>query len=229
MQSVKWVYKKFVGKFYGISQYCWCPCFEHFRVLQTIWCVKPLLWSSLELCNIDGLKGHVVLHWFERTETKLETYENSTQVLVFSWAMTRQNQQNECSPSEDSDQPGHPPSLIRVFAVRMKKPCVLSYPLSAKRRLWSDWADVQAYLSLRWAHTHFVGFVISWLSCLWCWLPTFLRLHKDHLWLCKQLQWRVRAVTQSQAEADPRQQEEEKISNINTCKINIQMYEIKSL
>ena len=28
-----------------------------------------------------------------------------------------------CASSEDSDQPGHPPSLIRVFAVRMKKPC----------------------------------------------------------------------------------------------------------
>ena len=24
--------------------------------------------------------------------------------------------QNKCAPSEDSDQPGHPPSLIRVFA-----------------------------------------------------------------------------------------------------------------
>ena len=47
-----------------------------------------------------------------------------------------------------------------VFAVRMKRPCVLSYPLSAQRRLWSDWADAQADLSLRWAHTHFVGFVM---------------------------------------------------------------------
>ena len=36
-----------------------------------------------------------------------------------------------CAPSENSDQPGHPPSLIRVFAVRMKKAWVLSYPLSA--------------------------------------------------------------------------------------------------
>ena len=27
-----------------------------------------------------------------------------------------------------------------VFAVRMKKPWVLSYPLSVQRRLWSDWA-----------------------------------------------------------------------------------------
>ena len=50
---------------------------------------------------------------------------------------------------------------LRVFAVRMKKAWVLSYPLSAQRRLWSDWADAQADLSLRWAHTHFVGFVMS--------------------------------------------------------------------
>ena len=54
----------------------------------------------------------------------------------------------------------------------MKKPWVLSYPLSAQRRLWSDWADAQADLSLCWAHTHFVGFVmmqliwkiVAWLS-----------------------------------------------------------------
>ena len=67
---------------------------------------------------------------------------------------------NDCAPSEDSDQPGHPLSLIRVFAMRMKKAWVLSYPLSAQRRLWSDWADAQADLSLRWAHSHFVGIVM---------------------------------------------------------------------
>ena len=76
------------------------------------------------------------------------------------WAATWQNQQSEYAPSEDSDQPGHPPSLIRVFAVRMKKPWVLSYPLSAQRKLWSDWVDANSDLSLRWAHTHFVGFVM---------------------------------------------------------------------
>ena len=65
------------------------------------------------------------------------------------------------APSEDSDQPGHSPSLIRVFSVRMKKPWVLSYPLSTQWRLWSDWADAQADLSfLLGAH------VILWvLSC----------------------------------------------------------------
>ena len=65
-----------------------------------------------------------------------------------------------CAPSEYSDQPGHPPSLISVFAVRMKKAWILSYPLSAQRRLWSDWADAQADLSLRLVHIHCVSFVM---------------------------------------------------------------------
>ena len=86
--------------------------------------------------------------------TLLSNYSRSKHI----WAATWQNQQNGCAPSEDSDQPGHSPSLIRVFAVRMKKPWVLSYPLSAQHRLWSDWADAQPDLSLLRARTHFVGF-----------------------------------------------------------------------
>ena len=31
----------------------------------------------------------------------------------------------------------------------------------AHSELWSDWADAQADLSLRWVHSHFVGFVVS--------------------------------------------------------------------
>ena len=63
-----------------------------------------------------------------------------------------------CAPSEDSDQPGHPPSLIRVFSVCLKKARILSYPLSAQRRLWSDCADAMADLCLRWAHMPFCWF-----------------------------------------------------------------------
>ena len=36
-----------------------------------------------------------------------------------------------------------------------------------------DWVDAQADLSLRWAHTHFVGFVMSWLRC-------FSQLYSQH-------------------------------------------------
>ena len=35
--------------------------------------------------------------------------------------------------------PRHSRSLIRIFPARMKKPYVLSYPLNAQWRLWSDW------------------------------------------------------------------------------------------
>ena len=69
-----------------------------------------------------------------------------------------------CAPSEDSDQPGHPLSLIRVFTVCMKKAWVLSYSLSAQPRLGSDWADAQADLILHWVHSHFVGFVMRQLK-----------------------------------------------------------------
>ena len=65
-----------------------------------------------------------------------------------------------CAPSEDSDQPWHLSSLIRIFAVHMKKAWVLSYPLSVQWRLWSDWVDALADPSLHWPHSHFVGFVM---------------------------------------------------------------------
>ena len=99
-------------------------------------------------------------------------------ILLFLWSISGQNpfpytnkpphdktNKMAYAPSEDSDQPGHPPSLIRVFAIRMKKASVLSYQLSAQKRFLSDWADAQADLSLHWAHTHFVGFVTRRLNC----------------------------------------------------------------
>ena len=65
--------------------------------------------------------------------------------LGINWAATCQNQQNECAPSKDSDQPGHLPSLISLRCPHEE-----------------TWVD----RSLRWAHSHFVGFVMSWLQCM---------------------------------------------------------------
>ena len=45
----------------------------------------------------------------------------------------------------------------------MKEAWGLSYLLSAQWRLWLDWANAKADPSLRWVHSHFVGFVMSWL------------------------------------------------------------------
>ena len=105
------------------------------------------------------------------TASRTVSFHNTVVLLYWNlsldnWAATWQNQQSDYVPREDSDQPGHPPSLIRVFAVRTKKARTFSYPLSAQRRLWSDWADAHAQSdqSLRWAHSHFVGFVMSRLN-----------------------------------------------------------------
>ena len=96
-----------------------------------------------------------------------------------------------CAPRDDTDQPGHPPSLIRVFAVCMRKAWVLSYPLSAQRRHWSDWADAKADQSLRWAHSHFAGFAMRRLIFSFCGMclqilfsPAFPLLIQTLVW-CK--------------------------------------------
>ena len=80
--------------------------------------------------------------------------------------MTWQNQQNEYAPSEDSDQSRHPPSLIRVFAVRSVGSLGPNAFSCGQRRLWSDWADAQVDPSLCWAPSHFVGFDMSRLNLL---------------------------------------------------------------
>ena len=103
------------------------------------------------------------------------------------WATTWQNEQNGCAPSEDSGQLGHSPSLIRVFVVRMKKAWILSYPLSAQRRLWSDSANAQADLSLCWAHMPFCWFCPGWSEsslgahsfCRFC--HVVAQIHEKHI------------------------------------------------
>ena len=57
-----------------------------------------------------------------------------------------------CAPIEDSNQPAHPRSLIKVFVVRMKKFCVLCYPKCAQLRFLLGCANAQADLNLYWAH-----------------------------------------------------------------------------
>ena len=67
---------------------------------------------------------------------KIHVWENTQN----NWAATWQNQQSKCTPSEDSDQPGHPPSLIRVFAVRSMGSLGPKFSSCGQRRLWTDCA-----------------------------------------------------------------------------------------
>ena len=72
-------------------------------------------------------------------------------IKTFELPHDKTNKMTCAVPSKDSD----PPSLIRVFAVHMKKAWVLSYPLSTQQRLWSHWVDAQVGLCLCWAHRSF--------------------------------------------------------------------------
>ena len=59
------------------------------------------------------------------------------------WSASWQNQQSECMPSEDSDRPGHPPSLIRVFAVRIGSLATIKHTVKTLIRLGrcSGWSE----------------------------------------------------------------------------------------
>ena len=87
--------------------------------------------------------------------------------------MTKPTKWHVCAAK--TDQPGHPPSLIRTFVVCMKKVWVLSYPLSAQRRRFSLGAQSFCWLCREAAHIRLVGSSIlaNWKSpfvikgCLW--------------------------------------------------------------
>ena len=152
-----------LSRYLCCSNLIYLPCLPNMSIS-----VKCLYWLAY---------FHLLL---ASTTTLLRLLNTITVVTTINFSCKRRNRNEPphdktnkmaCAPSEDSDQPGHPPSLIIVFAVRMKKAWILSYPLSAQRRLRSDWADAQrrlrsdwadgkADLSLRWAHGHFVGFVM---------------------------------------------------------------------
>ena len=74
-----------------------------------------LFWNQTFTCNKQNTKWllynvmYLVFRW------NMSWKGSFTKSYIY--AMTWLKQQNEYAPSEDSDQPGHPPSLIRVFGV----------------------------------------------------------------------------------------------------------------
>ena len=80
-------------------------------------------------------------------------------------------------PSKDSDQPGHPPSLIRVSNIRSMDSEGSKVSSCRQRRLWSDWADAQADLSLCWVQRSCCWF--SHVQAQFIVLTCFKRFKKD--------------------------------------------------
>ena len=106
-------------------------------------------WKNKEVCSCEDRTNRTCQQQWLRQACSLARALNS---LLFASIEPPHDKTNKmaCAPSEDSDQPGHPPNLIRVFAVRMKKAQVLSYPLSTQWKLWSNCRDAQAEATLIW-------------------------------------------------------------------------------
>ena len=94
------------------------------------------------------------------------------------WATTWQNQQSDCVPSEDSDQPGHTQSDQSSLCAQWvaKDPSFIHAHNKDSDQTWR-----MPRLSLCWAHSHFVGFVMSRLKS-WYWRNSADLLHK---WFCR--------------------------------------------
>ena len=99
---------------------------------------------------------------------------------------TKKTNKMTCAPSKDSDQPGHLCSLYRVFAVCSKGNWGTKISSCKQRRLWSDWADTQADLSLHWAHQSFCWFCCALAHLLFQWKSSIKSKNPTLYWLGQQ-------------------------------------------
>ena len=77
--------------------------------------------------------------------------------------------------SEDSDQPAHPRSLIRVFADCIRRLQPLGYPKRDTREALPYWVDVKIDLSL------ILGFIVRWLNLIIFWSIVYNQvIHSQH-------------------------------------------------
>ena len=90
---------------------------------MTCWVLKP--WTEhRQTCGQNKVRYILVYRFYLHF---IRAPDNSV--------MTWQNQQNDLCAQQRLRSSGHPQSLIRVFAVRIKKYWVLGYQLSAQQRL----------------------------------------------------------------------------------------------
>ena len=115
------------------------------------------LLGSYLLCKLIFADIAVWSHWQIRQMmcSNSESYIQRVRITCYlnmSHSMTKSTKWH--APSEDSDQPGQLPSLIRGFTV-----CWMgNWGLDIED--WSVWADAQDDLSLRWVHMSFSWFCL---------------------------------------------------------------------
>ena len=84
----------------------------------------PMKCTVKTLISLDKCQADLSLCWVHTAQAILLILFPRFCYAVLKICEPQRDKTNNmtCAPSKDSDQPGHPPSLIRVFTVRMKKP-----------------------------------------------------------------------------------------------------------
>ena len=100
------------------------------------------------------LRLKFLISWFTvKNRFRVVGVKKSSENDQYIYRLDYNGSDNICMPSKDSDQPGHQPSLNRLFSVHMKKQSIISYSLTSQWMLWCILTDAQADLSLFYAHT----------------------------------------------------------------------------
>ena len=111
-------------------------------------------------------------------------------IQLWIWATHNKTTINTtCATNEDSGQPAHPHSLIRVFAVRM---CLLQPPSYTKMNEEEPlpyWGDVQTDLNCCWSHWSYCRFCRALAQLLWIFYQCILMFEVFIIQLRSQDEW----------------------------------------
>ena len=128
--------------------FCFVRIFSLVVIRQTGKSVKQQIRPALKVCLFpqtlskrEGLLGRNIFFFLKRRFNEF------------------QNKRKSCSMTKPTKWSVHPVKTqirlgirtvwLRVFAVHMKKPWDLSYPMSSQQRFWSDWASYHKQLNVQ--------------------------------------------------------------------------------
>ena len=110
------------------------------------------------LCSIRTLSSNFLIYAYMQTVFVDIAGEHEIHWCIIFRPADDKTYNKTCVTSKDSDQPVHPPSMARVLVYPSFNSPDAVKGTCDQRRLWSDSADAQSDLSLRWSHKSYCRF-----------------------------------------------------------------------
>ena len=165
LSGARLCYLGIIFKLWGCCHKLWLSFFT----VTTPWngkkwkvqCINPVMHTSIQMVNVlTNLHSHAVLSdtlLFSRGLDMCGTF------LTTLWKVTYEPAHDKiynktCVTSKASDQSVHPPSIARIFVYLSLDSPEAAEGTYDQWRLWLDYADAQADLSLHWSHMSYCRF-----------------------------------------------------------------------